>query len=546
MQAMDPFHQRYVELVDGSYDCVDRIVLNGYFRFIQSGGGFRTWWRQLFGHDDNFDNAHLIRFAGRFARRVRCAAEKKGIPVIDKTPDDRIHEMAEQLCPADPKFKGVFCITVHRAPNSVWGVIEYPGGKHLERKDPSPYVNHYAFHIQDPDWGHLTIKVCPHPPFNIQLILNGHEYVARRAAKKNIAFTQEGNCFTDSSNLADLGKVAETSRSPSAKGRLEQVCERWLYSACLCFLLPLAEQQRTRMRYDWSVYQMEYSRNILFQVGHVMEEIFQSVIDRTRRALDVRTIRTVFGRRSRPRWRGKGKPPRLEVEVERPTYDLTVLKVHFGLLMLKIYTKGERVLRVEATVHNAKKAFPRYGLEYFDEIADSLRQMVRRFMEVLRSVEACWVTDATLEALPEPSQVGASRLAGVDLNRSRMRAVMMAVVALSTDARGFRVEQVAERVTETLGQAYTSRQASYDLKKLRGKGLLEKLARTRRYQCPAEGLRTIVSAVVLREQVIKPILSGTVTRRCGRPPNNIDPVDLHYQAIRNAMEKLFHELGLAA
>jgi DNA-binding transcriptional ArsR family regulator len=235
----------------------------------------------------------------------------------------------------------------------------------------------------------------------------------------------------------------------------------------------------------------------------------------------------------------------LEVEVERPTYDLTAFKVHFGLLMLKIYTKGERVLRVEATVHNAKKEFDRYGLEYYDEIAQALQQTVQRFLEVVRSVESCWLTDETLESLPEPSQVGASRLAGVDLNRSRMRAVMMAVVALSPDERGFRVEQVAQRVRETMGEAYTSRQASYDLKKLRGKGLVEKSAGTRRYLCPADGLRMIMAAAVLRERVIKPILSGSATRRRGRPPKNRDPVDLHYQAIRDAMEKLLHELGLA-
>lgn len=541
---MDPFHQRYEELVDGSYDCVDRIVLNGYFRFIQSGGGFRTWWRDLFGHDDNLDNAHLIRFAGRFARRLRCAAAQRKIPVLDKSPDGRMHERAQKLRSTDPNFKGVFCITVHRAPNSVWDVTDCGrGGPHLARKQPKPYVNHYAFHIQDPDWGHVTIKVCPHPPFHVQAILNGHEYVAIQAAKKNVPFRKEGNCFTDSSNLAGLAKVAETSCSKSAKGQLEQVCERWLYSACLCFLLPLADQQRTGMRYDWSVYQMECSRNFLFRNGHAMEEIFQSVIDHTRQTLDVRTI---FGRQHRPHRRRKGKQPRVEVELERPTYDLTVFKVHFGLLMLKIYTKGERVLRVEATVHNAKKAFPRYGLAYFDELAGALRQMVRRFLEVLRSVDGCWVTDETLDRLPEPSQIGSSRLAGVDLNRARMRAVMLAVVSLSVDDRGFRVEQLAREVAQMLGQPYTPRQASYDVKKLRGKGLVEKLAGTRRYVAPADGLRTMASVALLRERVIKPILSGTVRRRGGRPRTNEDPLSQHYRAIRDAMQKLFHELGLAA
>lgn len=543
MPLTDPFSSHYAELLDGTYDCVDRIVLNGYFRFIQSPGGFRTWWRQLYGHDDNLDNAHLMRFAGRFARRVRYAAMRQRIPILEKTPDDRMHELAEQHRPDDPNRKGVFCITVHRTPNSVWGVI---GTKNLVRKSPAPWLNHYAFHIQDPDWGHITIKVCPHPPFNVEAVLNGHEYVARQAGRKDISFTQEGNCFTDSSNLADLEKVAVTIRSKRAIGRLEQVCERWLYSACLCYLLPVADQNRTRMRFDWSVYQLEYCRNFLFQLGHTMDEVFQSIIDRTRCALDVRTIRTVFGRKKRPHWHRGGKRPRLEVKVERPTYDLTVFKVHFGLLSLKIYTKGERDLRVEATVHNAKKAFDRYGIGFFDEIANSLRKMVERFLQVLRSVDASWVTDQTLESLPEPSHVGACRVAGVDLNRARMRAVMMSVLALSPQPQGFRAEQLASQVQEILGVTYTARQASYDLKKLRGKGLVCKIARTHRYESPPEGLRTIMAVTVLREKVIKPILAGTVTRRRSRPTHDQDPVDQHYQKIRDETEALFVNLGLAA
>jgi hypothetical protein len=33
---------------------------------------------------------------------------------------------------------------------------------------------------------------------------------------------------------------------------------------------------------------------------------------------------------------------KLAVAIERPKYDLTLLKAHFGLLTLKGYTKGER------------------------------------------------------------------------------------------------------------------------------------------------------------------------------------------------------------
>ncbi|MCH7685675.1 MAG: hypothetical protein IH899_03165 [Planctomycetes bacterium] len=137
---------------------------------------------------------------------------------------------------------------------------------------------------------------------------------------------------------------------------MTQACERWLYSACLCYLLPVAEQPRVGFTYRWPVYQLEISRNLRFSSGRRMQEIFQSVIDGTRSALDVRTIRTLFGNKQRPFFRREGQP-NFEVVVERPAYDLIVFKVHCGLLTLKISTKGERLLRIEAIVHNAKKEF---------------------------------------------------------------------------------------------------------------------------------------------------------------------------------------------
>ena len=70
----DDFAERYGDLLTGSYDCVDRIVLNAYFSLGHNPGGFRCWWRRLHGSDDQLDNTHLMRMAGRFARRVKAWA----------------------------------------------------------------------------------------------------------------------------------------------------------------------------------------------------------------------------------------------------------------------------------------------------------------------------------------------------------------------------------------------------------------------------------------------------------------------------------------
>jgi DNA-binding transcriptional ArsR family regulator len=543
MPLTDSFSQRYAEQIRGGYDCLDRIVLNGYVPFLQSGGGFRCWWREVFGNEDHLDNMHLMRWAGRFARRVRAAAAANHLPLLDKSPDDRMHELVQQHRPADPNFRGVFAISVHRAPNSVWDVVSYASGAiHLQRKQP--WVNHYAFHIQDADWGHITIKVCPHPPFHVQVALHGHEYVACQALREGLPFIQEGNCFTDSSNLAGLERIAETLRSPSAVGRLAAACERWLYSACLCYLMPVAQQQSVGLRYQWSVYQMEFSRNLLFAGGSRMDALFQSVIDHTRGKLDVRMIRTLFGNQRRPFFRRDGQP-NFQVAVERPTYDLTVFKVHCGLLTLKMYTKGECVLRVEAIVHHVRKEFPRCGIAHLPSIANGLQAMTERFLGVLQAVDSCWISDDVFATLAEPSQVGAARVAGLDLNRRRMRAVIDAVLLLSCRSAGFRSEHLAAQVSEILAAPYTPRQASYDLKKLRGKGWVERVGRTRSYLASASSLRAMAAAVVLREKVLLPLLSASHRPTSRRPRNARQNLNRHYLILQYELQQLLPLLGIA-
>jgi hypothetical protein len=71
-------------------------------------------------------------------------------------------------------------------------------------------VNQYSFHITDPDWGHLTIKISGHPPFPAQVILKGHEYVACQARKAGIGFTKERNCFTSISDEHSLRRLSSS------------------------------------------------------------------------------------------------------------------------------------------------------------------------------------------------------------------------------------------------------------------------------------------------------------------------------------------------
>jgi hypothetical protein len=547
--VQDEFSGYYADFLNGSYDCVDRIVLNGYFQLGQTPGGFRTWWRQLTGSDADLDNTHLMRLAGRFSRRVRAYAKANAIPLLDCPAGERKHELAEQYRPSDATFTGVFAILVGRAPAPVWDVKQGQDGKIINLARKYPYVNQYSFHILDPEWGHVTIKLSPHPPFGAQIILNGHEYVARQAGKAGIEFSQEGNCFTYVSDPVGLAQIADTLCAEHIVGQVSQVCERWIYSACLCFALSLTEQERTDFHYRYATYQVEYSRNLLFQQGRQMEQLFNGLIDRIRASLDIRSLKTIFGAKRRP-FRQKGQPaPRLEVVVEKPAYHLTVFKLHFGKLTVKLYTKGAHVLRIEVIVHNTSALPTGRALTKFPEIITSLRQMLNRCLDCLHCLDHAFISDDTLDQLPRSAQVGQTRVGGIDLNQPRLRAVMEAVVTLALQPFGFTVSMLAAKVRDILGlspEAYHPRQAAYDLKKLRGKQLIRKMENSRRYEASPEGLRTMTALLVLREKVIKPVLAGAAKPKPGPKPKHQSPLDVLYQAIQLAMRHLFEALGIAA
>ncbi len=535
----------YQDLLTGSYDCIDRIVLNAYFRMGHAAAGFRTWWRALTGSDDTLDNAHLMRMAGRFSRRIRGYAKAHNIPVIDCRVGERKHDLAQEYLAKTKITRGLFLVLVGRARVPVWQVGR---NHHLERKTPMPYVNHYSFHILDPEWGHLTIKISGHPPFPAQVMLNGHEYVACQARKAGISFTKEGNCFTHISDAAGLAKIADTLSEPQTIGRLSQVCERWIYTTCLCFALDFEEQKRSRFQYQYSNYQIEYSRNLIFDLGGNMEQVFQALIDRSRAPLQLNIIKTILGYRHRPKYH-KRKGPQWEVTVERPTYDLTIFKLHCGNLTLKIYTKGERVLRIEAMAHDVAELDCGRSLEKFPEIVSALKSMLERFMNALSCIDQCFIADETLEQLPAPSQIGKTKVGGIDFNKPRMRWVVQAVLALSPSSSGFTASELAQQV-RTLSQQsesdYGPRRAAYDLKKLRGKQLVGRVGKTAKYEPMAAGLRAMAALLVLREHAIKPLLAAAQQLRPTRGPQNPRPLDIHYQTIYAGMQGVFQELGITA
>ncbi len=549
MATVDDFSSYVSELLSGSYDCADRVVVRGYFPLGQTSGGLLTWWNKL-RPGEEISEAGLRAMAGDFARRVHAFARQHAIALEQCEIGDRTkHARAAEARPADPDFQGIFRIMVARAPALVWKVWKNKEGKVVIRRPKKwPLVNHYHFHLLDREWGHVTIRLSGHPPFNVQVNVNGHEWVQRQAARQGVAAVKEENCFVGGSDVAALSELASRLDGTQGLARLAALVDRWVYSACLCFALNQEQQARSGFHYRYSCSQLEYSRNLLFKNGHRLDQTYQGLIERTRLLLDVPRLKTIFGRKHRPHYQPRAGR-RLERVLERSTYDLTVFKLHFGKLTLKMYDKGDRVLRIEVVVANTEELRCGKSLERLPGMLQQLEAIIVRFLAVVQAAHLSFLDAGVLETLGKPSRRGAQRVAGVNLENRRMQAVSEAVLALAAAPRGFTARELSERVHQQQGRAlpkYTPRKAAYDLRKLRGKALVERVQKTRRYRLRRPGIRTLAGLYILREKVIKPVLSGACRPKRGRPPKAIAPLDAHYCKLQIEMLATFQTLHLVA
>jgi len=144
-----------------------------------------TWWNQLFSNTA-LTEERLRKLAGDFARRVQAYAHKHKIALRycaqgkkTSTPKrqnfrPRRSALSEGCLPYSwPKHRGWF-----------WQAKNNREGKVVVRRPKSwRWFITIIFHIVDPEWGHVTIRMSGHPPFGLQISLNGHEWVQRQARK---------------------------------------------------------------------------------------------------------------------------------------------------------------------------------------------------------------------------------------------------------------------------------------------------------------------------------------------------------------------------
>jgi hypothetical protein len=356
-------------------------------------------------------------------------------------------------------------------------------------------VSAYYFYVVDEVFGPAFVKVCAYFPYPCKIWLNGHEYAKRAAVKAGIGFTELDNGFATTDDPAALQRICDTLGPGTIKG----FCERWWAR----LPLPLTDADRAGgYWWDIAMRQVEVSRTIVFTAPRHARGFFEALCADN---LDIgrpEQMQIVFGRRVRT-----PPPDGYRTRLLRSGDEVT-LNAHFGHSRVKSYLKCGRAFRIETVVNDTADLGVARRLEHLPEIFVKARDVNRRMVDAFRVGQGCVLASPAFERVARPTLEDGRRAPALRFGDPRVMALVGALCAFLHVVAGFTNRSLRARVATLLGVPYSMGQMSYDLRRLRMKGLIRRLPRSNTYVLTPDGQRVAIFYTKLHNRLLRPLTAA--------------------------------------
>src|SRR3954454_10648443 len=535
MNAFIENHQPAIRL---DYACFDRILLNGVIQVLQNPAcvvGFLKEKRQA----ARVTPAYFRTISTDYHHFVQAFAEKRHVEILMPPKGVRREEWVE---PYYQQLRGQTGIAVIlKARENARVAVSFPRqGDHVELLNR--FVQQYYFYLQDPDFGRMFVRVCPYFPFSARICLNGHEWLACRLRAEGIAFEQCANAFRTCSDPARLQELSDQ----FSAAHIEACAHRWL--AQLVPFFTDRERRQEGFGYRLFVSQVEYCTNLVFDNRAALDRLHDRLLDLNRSIGHPDKIALIFGRRITQRTDAGLKTQILDHNLGQP-----VIRSEYKSSSIKQYVRDHLILRTETTSYHTPDLGVNKGVEHLPELRQTMAARNDRYLEVQQDVLETFVDRGQLEQLRQATvSPSGRRTPGLKLDDPRLLAVLQALTCFALLAgRGrFRTTDLHPEVAEALGRTpatYTLGHLRYALRKLRGKGLVERVPGTQSYRLPSEGYRNAVLYLKLFPRIYAPLTAGIrkpVPWDDRVPPERRALLDRLYAAVDRDLDQLFESVGM--
>jgi hypothetical protein len=488
------------ELLDGhvtlEVECLDRLYLNGYIGKLATGTGLVFFMREQL--DKPVPSPVVLgQISEKFREAVRALAEREGIPLYQFQHKEKKDDLANEFRRQRPVRDAIVFIGVAQEKAQAFNGRKINGQFQFNR-DKTVYVNHYYFYIDDEEFGPLFVKVCSYAPWSIKLCLNGHEWAKRQLQKRGIRYEALDNGFLSCSQPAKVQQICD-SLGPED---IDRVFRKWLSR----IPLPLRRQDR-RAGYDWdlSIWQMEVSLTQIFDRPVRGREFFEEII---RDNLDLGRpdrVQLIFDRGVTKRTPGQFRTRVIQDGVH-PS-----LHISYKNFDLKQYFKEGRGCRTEGTFRNPKDFGINKGLANLPYLQKIGRQINRRLLEVERVSHNSGLSGDSIQRVVQPAVTEDGKKApGLKFGQPRVMALLLALTLFQHLIDGFRNHDLRKQVADLLGvtvSEYRPNQMTYDLRRLRLKGLIYRPSGTNRYFVTPYGWKVARLFSRLEARVFRPAIA---------------------------------------
>ena len=502
---MDLFAKLFDTLLVFIYHCFDRIVIHGYLSGLSRPEQVVYFFHEVLGipvvskevlsqRTDDYRN-----WVEAFARNHKIPMEwaEKGLRKED------------HVLPALRRMEklgayGVYFIfkSMEQGRTFRISVPKYP------TQDPNHRIlahqrsrfTHYYFYIRDEVLGPIIVRVASFFPFHATYWLNGHSFIERELQRAGIGFHKNDNAFLAVDDVAALQAAAD---------RLSPAIIRKQLDYWTLILGPkFSKNERGQMNLSrfYAIAQIEYCRNFIFKRHFPIHKIFERSCEIGLWRLTANRISEIFGVRLHKRLRGK-----LATVIDQIEHGHHVFRAYWKNAFLKQYEKFSRYLRNELCSNNLRDFGLKKGLDHLDAVRKRFQIITDRFAGFQAECLNVHVDFPLLQRLALPITIGSVRYPGIKIHDTRIIRLLEVLLHGGNTVGGWTAKQIHEAVLTAFQlspKTYGLNQLRYDLRKLKGHGLLERDGSRYAYQLTAKGVQVALLFLFFHKRLCGPLANS--------------------------------------
>jgi hypothetical protein len=483
---------------------IDRMYLNAVVPMLQSEGGIAWYFREKRGYA--FASSALMAPMTRaFVEAVESFARSEGLEVVTFGKGQRKDDVAAEYRARFCGEEGVLFLgkAQEKAPVFRTEGRKNPktGASYAWLYRSTAMVNQYYFYAVDRDFGPFFLKFCSYFPYNAKLCINGHEYAKRQLDRRGIRYEALDNGILSCEEPAVLQRICDELTAE----KIDALLRKWLRRLPHPFT---ARDRAAGIRYDLSILQAEFSLTQVLDRPVTGRIFFEEVI---RENLDIGRpdqVQLIFERRIL-RKGANVTPGRFRTRViTEGVYPS--LHVDYKATRIKQYHKEGRALRTETTINNTWDFDIGKRLHNLPALREVGFRANRRLLDVQRVSHDCSIGEQGFHAVQRPRIVDGQRTPALRFGDERVHALLHALVLFRLLPNGFSNRDLRERVEPLRGSPTTPGAVTYDLRRLRLRGLVRRIPHTHRYEVTELGLRYALFFTRSYDRILRPGLAAVL------------------------------------